>query len=129
MLRQLISSFLSYLLVCLLSVGAGLARAADTLPVASGQALPETSIPFARKGSIINWVVEDESTLLLQDRQGSWYRAKLLTPSTYLAFTSSLSFATGPSGTLEALDSVIVRGQKFPIVSLTRIDPPDLKKK
>jgi len=89
----------------------------------------QASIPFANRGGIRDWVVEDDSNLLLQDRGGQWYRARLLAPSTYLAFTSSLRFATGPSGTLETLDSVIVRGQKFPIVSLTRIDPPSPKKK
>jgi len=90
---------------------------------------PQASIPFANRGGVRDWLVEDDSNLLLQDRRGQWYRARLLAPATYLAYVSSLRFATGPSGTLEALDSIIVRGQKFPIVSLTRIDPPSLKKK
>lgn len=103
--------------------------AAEPSVAETAASAPQVSIPFANRGGVRDWVVEDDSNLLLQDRRGQWYRAKLLAPATYLAFSSSLRFATGPSGTLEALDSVIVRGQKYPIVSLIRIDPPALKKK
>jgi hypothetical protein len=44
-----------------------------------------------------------------------------------LSYSEGLGFATGPSGTLEKLDSVVVRGKKYPIVSLTRIEPPARK--
>lgn len=84
----------------------------------------EVTIPFANKGGIRGWFVENDANLLLEDRQGQWYRARLLSPAYYLAYAEALRFATGPSGTLQKLDSVIVRGQKFPIVSLTRIEPP-----
>jgi len=98
-------------------------------PLGAAEPAPEASIPFANSGGVRDWVVENDRNLLLQDRQGQWYRARLLSPAPSLAYSSSLRFATGPSGTLEKLDSVIVRGQKFPIVSLTRIDPPQLKRK
>ena len=126
MLRQFVSPmlFASLLWVCASAV-----LAADAPPVAMPEDLPETSIPFARQGGINNWVVEDESTLLLQDRHGLWYRARLLVPAYYLPYASSLGFATGPSGTLERLDSVVLDGKKYPIISLTKADPPPVKKK
>ena len=90
----------------------------------AGKAPAEVSIPFANRGGIRDWRVEDDANLLLQDRQGQWYRARLLVPAYYLAYAGQLSFSTGPSGALEKLDSVVVRGQKYPIVSLTRIESP-----
>ncbi|MCB4358825.1 DUF6491 family protein [Quatrionicoccus australiensis] len=89
----------------------------------------QASIPFVNRGGIRDWVVEDDANLLLQDRQGQWYRARLVGPAYYLAHSKGLLFATGPSGTLETFDSVVVYGQKYPIISLTRIDPPKLKRK
>jgi len=107
---------------------AGIAVAADTSSTPSGQH-PETSIPFANHGGIRDWQVLDDSSLLVQGNNGRWYLAKLQSPAFYLPFTERLGFATDPSGTLEKFSAVIVRGQRYPIVSLTRTDPPIKTKK
>lgn len=88
-------------------------------------AAAEVGIPFANRGGVRDWVVVDDSNLLLRDRQGQWYCARLLSPAYYLAYAHELRFATGPSGTLAKFDSVIVRGEKFPIVSLSRCAAPE----
>lgn len=109
---------------CLLSALLGLAGAAEQIPVPARQLAAETGIPFANRGGILDWQVEDDATLLIQDRQGQWYRARLLSPAYYLPYSHDLGFATGPSGILEKFDSVVVRGQKYPIVSLVRTEAP-----
>jgi len=88
------------------------------------QLAPEAYIPFANIGGISDWQVVNDSTLLIQDVHGHWYLAKLQSPAYGLAFANSLGFATAPSGTLEKLSSVVVSGRRYPIVSLTRTDPP-----
>lgn len=45
----------------------------------------EAAIPFANNGGIRGWFVENDANLLLEDRQGQWYRARLLSPAYYLA--------------------------------------------
>lgn len=109
--------FLSAMLAAAWLGGAAFAGEPPTAPA-------EAEIPFANSGGIRAWFVENDANLLLEDRQGQWYRARLLSPAYYLAYAEALRFATGPSGTLQKLDSVIVRGQFFPIVSLTRIELP-----
>lgn len=93
----------------------------------AGKPAPEASIPFANRGGIRDWQLEDDSTLLLQDRRGQWYRAKLQVPAYYLSYAEAIGFVTGPSGTLEKFGSVVIRGQRYPIISLTRIKPPAKK--
>lgn len=99
------------------------ARGAEaTDPAAASDA--ETGIPFAAHGGIRDWRVEDDATLLLQDIHGNWYRARLAAPAWDLAYAQSLGFTTAPSGTLERLDSIVVRGRAYPILSLKRTAPP-----
>lgn len=91
--------------------------------VLSGESSSEVGIPFVNHGAILDWQVINDETLLLRDRHGQWYKATLVAPAYYLAYSASLRFATGPSGTLDQFGAVIVRGQRFPIKSLTRLVP------
>lgn len=116
-----------FVAACLAWAVLGQACAAEALVEPAAQTPAEASIPFANRGGIRDWRVEDDSNLLLQDRRGQWYRVRLQAPAYYLAYAGHLAFATGPSGTLERLDAVIVGGQKYPIISLTRIEAPAAK--
>jgi len=85
---------------------------------------PQLSIPFANRGGIRNWVVEDESTLLVQDNFRKWFRVRLMVPSRLLGYSENIGFVTGPSGTLDNTSAIVVRRQKFPVVSITASDGP-----
>jgi hypothetical protein len=62
--------------------------------------------------------------VLLQDRQGQWYLARLLSAATELPYTEQVGFDPGPSGSFGRLSSVLVKGVRYPVTSLTRTDPP-----
>lgn len=96
---------------------------ATTLAAAESKA-PEATIPFANRGGVSDWRVVDDTTLLIEDVHGHWYRAKLLTAATELHFTDSLGFDTLPSGALGKHSSIVVEGRRYPIVSLTRTERP-----
>lgn len=84
----------------------------------------EVTIPFANHGGVSDWRVVDDTTLLIKDVHGHWYRAKLLTAATELHFTDSVGFDTSPSGSLGKHSSIVVEGRRYPIVSLTRTERP-----
>lgn len=113
----------------LLCAVVGCAGAAETAPAPAGENPTEATIPFANRGGVVDWQVADDSTLLLRDSHGQWYRARLQVPLPAYSPAERLGFATGPSGTLEKLDSVVIRGQRYPIVSLIRVGPPAKKAK
>jgi hypothetical protein len=104
----------------LLAAVTGTVVAADPVPARPDDTTREASIPFANHGAIRDWEVVDDSTLLIQDIHGQWYRAKLSGPAFALPYTEHLGFVTEPSGTLEKLSAVVVRGQRYAILSLTR---------
>lgn len=103
---------------------ASAAGAADMASGADERQSPEASIAHARRDGIRDWQVVDDSTLLILDRRGDWYRAKLESPAPYLPFMDQLVFTTTPSGRLERSSAIVVRGQHYSIVSLTRSEPP-----
>ncbi len=84
----------------------------------------QVTIPFANQGGISDWKVVDDSTLLIQDNHRHWYLAKLQGGAYDLAFAESLGFVTLPSGALGQFSAVVVRGRRYPIISLTRTEPP-----
>jgi hypothetical protein len=113
----------------LASVMYGLAIAACTTSTSPRDQGSETYIPFANHGGVLDWHVVDDTTLLIQDIHGQWYVAKVIGPAFTLPSTEHLGFVTEPSGTLEKFSAIIVRGQRFPIISLTLTDPPAAKTK
>ena len=88
------------------------------------EASGEASIAFANQGGIQNWQPQGDAAVLLQDRQGQWYLARLQSPATELPYTEQVGFDPGPSGSFGRLSTVIVRGARYPVISLTRTDTP-----
>lgn len=84
----------------------------------------EATIAFASQGGIQNWQPQGDSAVLLQDRQGQWYLARLQGAATELPYTEQVGFDPGPSGSFGRLSTVLVKGVRYPVISLTRTDPP-----
>jgi hypothetical protein len=91
------------------------------------EAAIEATIPFANRGGINDWQVIDDTHLRLQDSHGQWYLARLQSPARELHFAEQLGFDTAPSGALSRFSVIVVKGQRYPLVSLTRTDPPPKK--
>lgn len=85
---------------------------------------PEIAIPAVNSGGVRNWVAEDDSTLFVQDNFRQWYRVKLHVPARQLLFAEGIAFITGPSGSLDNTSQILVRGQKFPVSSVTASEGP-----
>lgn len=85
---------------------------------------PELSIPAVNRGGVRNWVAEDDSTLFVQDNFRKWYRVRLHVPARQLLFTEGIAFITGPSGSLDNTSQIVVRGQKYPVASVTAGEGP-----
>ena len=98
--------------------------AEDAPPVRPSKPSAEAWIPFANHGGISDWQVVDESSLLIRDIHGQWYLVRVMGPAFVLPFSDRLAFATTPSGTLEKSSAVVVRGKRYPVLSLTRSEAP-----
>ena len=84
----------------------------------------EASIPFVNHGGIRDWRSGDRDTLYIQGRNRQWYEATLMAPAHELPFAWAIGFDTGPMDRLDRFSSIIVRGQRYPIVSLVKVDGP-----
>lgn len=102
----------------------GLAAAEDEARRVEPADAPELSIPFANRGGIRDWVAVDDATLLVQDNFRKWYRVRLVAPTRHLLHAEGIGFVTGPSGALDNHGSLAVRGQKYPIASVTASEGP-----
>ena len=91
---------------------------------ATEEKVPEAYIPFANNGGVLDWQIVNENTVLIQDIHRKWYKAKLQGFVYGFGFNEYIGFVTSPGGTLERLSSLIIRGRHYPILSLTRTDPP-----
>jgi hypothetical protein len=106
--------------------------AAAAAPVfASPQASEEqVTIPFvSQPRSIRTFEAPDDSTLYLQDRQRRWYRAELGGSCFGLRWAQVIGYDTRGGLSLDRFSSILVDGERCPIVSLTRSDGPPRKRK
>ncbi|MGC4061728.1 MAG: DUF6491 family protein [Aquabacterium sp.] len=93
----------------------------SSAPIDAGH---EVGIAFANQGGIVNWRPQGDDALLVEGRGGLWYLVKLQGASTNLPYAEGVRFVPGPSGALARLDAVEVRGQRFGVVSVTRVPAP-----
>jgi len=89
---------------------------------------PEVQITFANRGGIWNWSVVDNRTLLIQDRSRRWYKATLMVTCIDLPFDQKLGFESNADGSFDRFSAIQTRGQRCPLTSLVRSDPPASKK-
>ena len=118
----------------LLTVAAMLATlsplAAGAAPARPQSQPPQASIPFANmRGSINDWRAVGDDGLYVQDMHNRWYFAKLMGPCIDLPFAQRIGFDVRGTNTLDRFSSIIVRGQRCPLTSLTASAPPPKKAK
>ena len=84
------------------------------------------AIPFVSHGGIRDWRSVDDHTLYVEDRSAHWYLARTLGPCLGLNTAIDIAFDAGATDTFDRFASIIVRGQRCPIKSLTMISgtPP-----
>lgn len=84
----------------------------------------EVTLAFAGQGSIRNWQVVDDTHILIEDIRGQWYEATLQVPARELPFVDRIAFDSSPDGSFGRLSSVIVKGLRYPVVSLVKSAKP-----
>lgn len=90
---------------------------------------PQVSIPFADHGGIRDWRAIDRNTLLVQGNGNRWYRVELFSPCFDLPFADRVGFKSNATGEFDRFSSVIVRGQRCQVQSVTSAPPPPKKLK
>lgn len=84
----------------------------------------QARIAFADMGGIRNWRAEDRDTLLVQSRQGQWYRAEMFSSCGGLPFANAIGFVFEPDGSFDRFSSIVVDGRECKIKSLVKSDDP-----
>ena len=109
----------SILLVSMLATIAACSTAAPGPPRTAA-----ASIPFVNHGGIQDWRAPNDTTLYVQARNNRWYVAKLRGDCIGLSYEDSIGFDAGATDTFDQFSSVIVRGQRCTVESLTPIGGP-----
>lgn len=104
-----------------LLIAAALAAAAGP----ASQPAREARIPFLSFRSIRTFHPVGDDVIYLQDTRRNWYRAELAGPCFNLNTAIRIAVDTRYSGdTLDNTSSFLVDGQRCPIHSLVRSEPP-----
>ena len=108
---------LAKMLLAALAIGAA-------APVLAADAPKEARINFVDHGGIRDWRIVDRDTLLIRARGNQWYKAELFMPAYGLPFAPAIGFDTGFGSSFDRFSSIIVRGQRYPLRSLVKVDAP-----
>jgi Family of unknown function (DUF6491) len=100
-----------------------------TMTVAGTAMASDASIPFADHGGIRDWSPDGNQALYVQARDSRWYRAELMGYCPDLPHVLSIAFISEASGEFDRFSSIVVRGQRCMLKSLTESDPPPNKAK
>jgi hypothetical protein len=84
----------------------------------------ETQIVFPNYGAIHNFEADGNDGIWLEDRQRRWYYAEILGGCQDLNFAQAIGFDTGGAANFDKFSSIIVRGEKCPLVSLVTSEKP-----
>tara|TARA_R110000868_G_scaffold18366_7_gene80917 strand:- start:626 stop:979 length:354 start_codon:yes stop_codon:yes gene_type:complete len=84
----------------------------------------QARIHFVNHGAIRDWQPDGERGLWIKANHRQWYYADLMFRCTGLDFVNSIGFDTGPAGSFDKFSSVVVDGQKCPVASVVKSDPP-----
>ena len=87
-------------------------------------AAEQARVPFANDGGIYDWRVLDDRTVLIQDINGQWYKASLMTPCIGLPFVQRIGIESNPDGSFNELGAIKLRHQTCPLASLVKTDAP-----
>ena len=129
--EQLLPMAVSALALCGLGVAAEVAAAEENPPLVSPadradmgkEALPpQASISFPDR-NIDDWRANGRKGLWIR-AQRKWYYAELFMPCDELPWAQSIGFGTGGAVTFDRHSFIVVRGQRYPLRSLTASAPP-----
>jgi hypothetical protein len=98
-------------------------------PVEAAPVSAQASIPFVNHGGVWNWQADGSKGLYVQDQHRNWYYAALMGGCVDLPFANAVGFETRGVDTLDRFGTVVVRGQRCPIVSFTHSDGPPARAK
>jgi hypothetical protein len=101
------------------------AVAAPPQPAVRGE---EVRIPLPNF-RIRNFHAESRDVVFIEDRSRNWYRAEVLGPCIGLPFAQAIGIDTRGSSSFDKFSAIIVRGERCPLISLTRSEKPQKKGK
>lgn len=82
-------------------------------------------IRFADYGGIENWRAGRDGSLLIEARNGNWYRATFHGSCHDLKFAQRIGFVTDVVGNLDKFSSILVDGRRCWFRSFEQIPDPD----
>lgn len=101
------------------------AMALAVLAAGSAAAADRAAIRFADYGGIENWRAAEDGSLLVEARNGKWYRATFYGACPELRFETAIGFVTDSLGQLDRFSSVVVDGRRCWFRSFEEIEDPD----
>lgn len=87
----------------------------------------ESSIVFPSDSSIRNWQADQSRGIWIQDRQKNWYYGSFAGFCRDVDFAQAIGVETRGAGRLDKFASIIVRGERCPLVSFVTSDGPPSK--
>jgi hypothetical protein len=107
--------------VALSSAGIGLCAACS-----AAWSAERAVIHFADLGGIENWrPAEDGDAILIEGRNGNWYRATFLGVCPEVHFETAIAFVTDVTGDLDRFGSIIADGRRCYFETFERTSPPE----
>ena len=105
-----------------------LSVAAATGPAQEPRALGvETGITFPSDSTIRNWRADGENGIWIQDRSKNWYYGTFATRCRDVDFAQAIGVDTRGAGRLDRFATILVRGERCPLISFVSSAPPPTK--
>jgi len=103
------------------------AAAADEPQKAPREIGAEASIAFPGDTTIRNWRADRERGIWVQDRRGDWYYGLFAGICRDVDFAQAIGFDTRGQARLDRFATLLVRGERCPLVSFVNAEPPPSK--
>lgn len=84
------------------------------------------TIPFADLGGIEDWRAVGTEGILIEARNGKWYKATFFAPCINLSHSIAVGFVTDPGGSVDRFSSIIVEGERCHFKSLVEVPPEEM---
>lgn len=105
-----------------LSAAAALAGCATAAPPET--ASNETVIPFISSLPSVEWKAISDRAAYVRGGRGEWYLVRTTNRCTRLRSSPALGFDVAAQDQLDRYGALLVQGQRCPVASITRSDPP-----
>jgi hypothetical protein len=84
----------------------------------------ETAIPFINSLSSVEWKAVSDQAAYVRGGNGDWYLVRTTNRCTRLRAALALGFDTSALNQLDRHGALLVQGQRCPVASVVRSDPP-----